>query len=124
MLLDAESDASCTNMMLTLDWLNIHNMRVWCCIRTLKRIMSLPAQTPHLWKLVNMNEGALHDVRYKALKLKWGKNTRWARDSYLSQATDQYNQLGLHGRLFEDYKEMRNVVKSAISNFFGNKNLK
>ena len=86
--------------------------------------MALPSQTPHLWKLVNMNEGSIHDVRYKALKLKWGKNTRWARDSYLSQAADQYNQLGLHGRLFEDYKEMRNVVKSAISNFFGNKNLK
>ena len=124
MLLSLDYDASCTDMMNVLNWLNIHNMRAWCCVRTLKRIMSHPGQTPHLWELVNMNEGALHDVRYRALKLNWRKFTRWARDSFLSQATDLYNKLGLHGQGFEDYHDMRDRVKSKIIQEFGNKNLK
>ena len=115
--------ASCTDMMMLLNWLNLHNMREWC-IRTLERIMAHPGQTPHLWELVNMNEGAHYDVRYRALKLNWQKYTRWARDSFVSQATDLYNKLGLHGQGFEDYHDMRDRVKSKIIQEFGNKNLK
>ena len=124
MLLDWDFEASCADMMDVLSWLNVHNMRVWCCVRTLKRIMTHPSQTPNLWELVNMNEGPLHNVRYRALKLNWRKNTRWARDSFVSQATDLYNKLGMHGRAFEDYQDMRDKVKSDIVQKFGNKNLK
>ena len=124
MLLDWDFEASCADMMDVLSWLNVHNMRVWCCVRTLKRIMTHPSQTPNLWELVNMNEGAHYDVRYRALKLNWRKNTRWARDSFVSQATDLYNKLGLHGQGFEDYHDMRDRVKSKIIQEFGNKNLK
>ena len=43
MLLGTGWEASCTDMMLLLNWLNVPNMRIWCCVRTLKRIMSTPS---------------------------------------------------------------------------------
>ena len=43
MLLGTGWEASCTDMMLLLSWLDIPNMRTWCCVRTLKR-MSTPSQ--------------------------------------------------------------------------------
>ena len=124
MLLDAECDHSVGNMLHRLRWLNATNMRVWCCIRTLKRIMSNPLQVPHLWEVVNLNQGPMHSVRYNALKLHWKKNTRWARDSFVYQATDYYNKLGLHSRGFEDYQDMRNQVKLTIRQMYGNRNFK
>ena len=66
----------------------------------------------------------LCNVRYRALKLNWRKYTRWARDSFVNQATGYYNKLGLHGQHFEDYLDMRDKVKSRIIQEFGNKNLK
>ena len=124
MLLDTNWEASCSDMMSQLDWLNVSNMRTWCCVRTLKRFMEHPSQAPHTWDIINMNEGPLHDVRYRAVKLNWRKFSPWARNSYVYRATSLYNQLGLHGRCFEDYKDLRDQVKSTIISSFGNKNIK
>ena len=124
MLLGANWDTSCAGMMYTLGWMNAANMRRWCLIRTLKRFLSRPEQVPHVWELINLNQGPLHNVRYNALKLHWRKYTRWARDSFVYQATDLYNVLGLHGRGYEDYKQMRDSITLNIKLMFGNLNLK
>ena len=124
MLLGADWESSCAEMMYSLGWLNSSNMRRWCMVRTLKRILNQPHQVPHTWDLINLNQGPLHNVRYNALKLHWRKNTRWARDSFLSQATKLYNLLGLHGRGYADYAEMRDSVKLNIKLMFGNRNVK
>ena len=71
-----------------------------------------------------MNDEALHDVRYRAVKLNWKRFTTWARSSFVYQAMTFLNQLGLHGRSYKDYKDMRHQVKSAIISKFGNKNIK
>ena len=94
----------------------------WCSIRTLKRIMNTPSQVPNLWSLVNLNNDCQR-FRYSALKIRWRKYTRWARESYLYTVSELYNRLGLHGRLFADYEDMRDQVKSLIIETFGNKNL-
>ena len=124
MLLNREYGESCGEMLFELRWLNVTNMRRWCCIRTLKRIMQCPSQVPHLWDVVNLNQGPMHSVRYNALKLHWRKYTRWARDSFVYQATDLYNSMGLHGRGFEDYEDMRDQIKLTIRQMFGNRNVK
>ena len=56
--------------------------------------------------------------------MNWSKFTPWARSSYVYQAVAIYNELGLHGRGFEDYQEMRDQVKSTIISTYGNKNIK
>ena len=117
-----EFDASCTQMMVGLEWLNVSNMWRWCQTRTLKRILDTPGQTPYLWELINLNLDCQR-FRYTALKTKFRKYTRWARESYLYIASELYNRLGLHGRHFEDYEEMRNQVKSQLISTFGNQNL-
>ena len=122
LLRPAEFDASCTQMMTELKWLNVSNMWRWCQIRTLKRILDLPGQTPHLWELVNLNLDCQR-FRYTALKTKFRKYTRWAREAYLYTSSELYNRLGLHGRHFEDYAEMRTQVKGQLIATFGNQNL-
>ena len=123
MLIDPpEYDASCTQMMADLNWLNVANMWRWCSIRTLKRIMKAPSQVPNLWSLVNLNNDCQR-FRYSALKIRWRKYTRWARESYLYTVSELYNRLGLHGRLFADYEDMRDQIKSLIIETFGNQNL-
>ena len=124
MLLDKDFDDSVTEMLLSLRWLNVSNMWRWCMIRTLKRIMGAPRQTPHLWEVVNLNTDPARNVRYNSLKLTWRKNTRWARDSYIYQAVDCYNSLGLHGRLFADYEDMRDQIQMSLISKWGNRNLK
>ena len=124
MLLSMDFDSSCAEMMFSLRWLNSSNMRRWCMLRTLKRILSCPSMVPHVWDLLNLNQGPMHNVRYNALKLHWRKYTRWARDSYVYQSTDLYNRLGLHGRGYEDYADMRDSIKLNIKLMFGNKNVK
>ena len=104
MLLDWGWEASCTDMMSLLNWLNIPNMRIWCCVRTLKRIMTSPGQTPNTWEVVNMNDGALHDVRYRAVKLNWRRFTHWARSSFIYQATNFFMK-----RAFTTKKEAKNL---------------
>ena len=124
MLLDKDWDYSVSEMLYTLRWLNVTNMWHWCCIRTLKRIMGAPQQTPHLWNILNLNTDPLRNVRYNSLKLNWRKLTRWARESYVFCAVQGYNVLGLHGRLFADYEDMRDQIKSSITVHYGNANVK
>ena len=111
-------------LLYTLRWLNVENMWHWCNIRTLKRIMHKPGQVPHTWEIINLNKDPLRDVRYNSLKLNWRKLTRWARESFVFCSVNVYNTLGLHGRLFADYEDMRETVKGAICNHFGNANIK
>ena len=125
MLQDPEDyEASCTQMMWELRWLNVSNMWRWCSIRTFKRILGKPDQVPFLYSLVNLNTDTHYRVRYNALKTRWRKLTRWARESFLFTVTQLYNNLGLHGRLFADYEDMRDQIKSKIITSFGNRNLK
>ena len=124
MLLDKDWDTSVAEMLLSLRWLNVENMWHWCCIRTLKRIMSTPRQVPHTWALLNMNTDPLRDVRYNSLKFHWRKLTRWARESFLFCSITVYNTLGLHGRLFADYEDMRDQIKASIIAHYGNINIK
>lgn len=125
MLQDPEDyEASCTQMMWELRWLNVANMWRWCSIRTLKRILGKPDQVPYLAALINLNKDTHYRVRYNALKTHWRKLTRWARESYLFSVTQLYNSLGLHGRLFADYEDMRDQIKNKLILTFGNKNLK
>ena len=123
MLLDpSDYEASCTLMMEELGWLNVSNMWRWCSIRTLKRILGKPSQVLYLWELTDINNDCQR-FRYSALKTKWRKHTRWARESYLFSVTNLYNSLGLHGRHFEDYEDMRDRIKSLLVTTYGNKNL-
>ena len=120
-----ELNASCTGMMRDLRWLNLSNMYRWCQIRTLKRILSLQGgQTPHLWEILDLTTSTHYSVRYQAIKLSWRKLTRWAREAYVFTSTMLYNELGLHGRLFADYEDMRDQVKNTLIWTFGNANLK
>ena len=119
----AELDASCTQMMWELKWLNLSNTWRWCSIRTLRRIISQPGQVPYLWSLVNLNTNSHYTVRYNAFKTKFKKLTRWARESYLYSVTELYNLLGLHGRLYADYDDMKNQIKGKLISVFGNRNL-
>ena len=48
-LLDKEYGDSVSEMLYSLGWLNVTNMRRGCCIQTLKRILAIPCQVPHLW---------------------------------------------------------------------------
>ena len=82
MLLDRDFDASCKEMMFSLNWLNVRNMWHWCCIRTLKKVMKTPSQAPLLWTLLDQNEDPERPLRYNGMKVKWRKFTRWARESY------------------------------------------
>ena len=124
MLLNKDWDTSVAEMLYTLRWLNVENMWHWCCIRTLKRIMSTPRQVPHTWAIIDLNKDPLRNVRYNSLKLTWRRLTRWARESYVFCAESVYNTLGLHGRLFADYEDMRDQIKSSIIAHFGNANIK
>ena len=124
MLLNKDWDDSVSEMLYTLRWLNVTNMWHWCCIRTLKRIMGSPRQVPHTWKIINLNTDPLRNVRYNSLKLTWRKLTRWARESFVFCSVDVYNALGLHGRLFADYEDMRDQIKATITQHFGNANVK
>ena len=124
MLLGKDWKDSCTDMLASLDWLNVKNMRAWCCVRTMRRFMDHPSQAPHTWDILNLNNDPLQNVRYRALKMNWTKFTPWARSSYVYQAVAIYNELGLHGRGFEDYQEMKDQVKSNIISLYGNKNIK
>ena len=124
MLLELDFDSPVKDMMDTLDWLNVPNMWRWCCVRTFKRILKTPSQTPHLWSLVDMNADPRYNTRYNALKTKWRKHTRWARESFLFTVVDTYNALGLHGKYFEDYEHMRDSVKQQLKTDFGNENIK
>ena len=124
MLLGADWDTSCAGMMYTLGWLNSSNMRRWCLIRTLKRFLDKPRQVPHVWELINLNQGPAHVIRYNSLKLHWRKYTRWARESFIYNSTSLYNALGMHGRGYEDYQQMRDSVKLNIKLMFGNSNIK
>ena len=117
-------EASCTQMMWELRWLNLSNTWRWCSIRTLKRIISTPGQVPYLWNLVDLNNNSHYTVRYAAFKLKFKKLTRWARESFLFSVTQLYNQLGLHGRLYADYDDMKAQIKGTLIQTFGNRNLK
>ena len=124
MLLNRDFDSPVAEMMTTLDWLNIPNMWRWCSVRTLKRILRSPGQTPNLWSLVDMNTDPRYATRYNALKTRWSKFTRWARESYLYTVLETYNALGLHGRYFEDYEHMRDSVKAQLKTDYGNDNIK
>ena len=124
MLLELDFDSPVKDMMDTLDWLNVPNMWRWCCVRTFKRILKTPSQTPHLWSLVDVNADPRYNTRYNALKTKWRKHTRWARESFLFSVVDTYNALGLHGKYFEDYEHMRDSVKQQLKTDFGNENIK
>ena len=124
MLLNRDFDSPVAEMMTTLDWLNIPNMWRWCSVRTLKRIMRSPGQTPYLWSLIDMNTDPRYVTRYSALKTKWRKFTRWARESFLYTVVDTYNALGMHGRFFEDYEHMRDSVKAQLKTDYGNENIK
>ena len=124
MLLDCDFDAPVADMMTTLDWLNVPNMWRWCSVRTLKRILGSPGQTPYLWKLINLNTDTRYETRYNALKTNWQKHTRWARESFLFTVVSTYNSLGLHGRYFEDYEHLRDSVKAQLKTEYGNLNIK
>ena len=124
MLLDRDYDASCEEMMFSLNWLNVQNMWHWCCIRTLKRVMLNPSQAPHLWAVLDQNEDPERPLRYNGMKVTWRKFTRWARESFAWSSVATYNHLNLHGRLFANYEDMRDSVKMSIRNAYGNANLK
>ena len=47
LLLHEDTDPHVANMLTALDWLNLENMWHWCCIYTLKRIISNLSQTLH-----------------------------------------------------------------------------
>ena len=111
-------------MLYSLGWLNVTNMRRGFCNQTLRRILAIPRQVSHLWEIVNLNQEPMRSVHYNALKLHWRKYTRWARDSFVYQATDLYNSMGLHGRGFEDYEDMRDQIKLTIRQMFSNRNVK
>ena len=72
-------------------------------------------------------EGCLTDpmkLRYNSLKLNWSKLTRWARESFVYCASHTYNELGLHGRLFADYEDMRDQIRCTLVRTYGNANVK
>ena len=126
MLLEKDMDASVSVMLHDLRWLNVTNMWRWCCIRTLNRMIHCPRQAPFVWGIIkhNMEIGIFHyEMRYKSLKLAWRRLTRWARESFVFCAVDVYNTLGLHGRAFADYKEMRDQIRSTLIRTFGNANV-
>ena len=124
MLLDQQMGDSCTEMMRTLNWLNVANMYRWVCIRTLRRLRYSPRMMPATFNKLKLNEDPEHDLRYNSLKLDWKLNTNWARESFISCAVGTYNALGLHGRLFADKEDARDSIKSSIIQFYGNENLK
>ena len=126
LLLDEDMDAHVADMLTALDWLNVENMWHWCCIRTLKRIMSYSSQTPYVWNILDLNMAPMYSYsfRYNSLKLSWKKLTRWARESYVFCAQSVYNTLGLHGMKFKTYETMRDHIKMLIRNHFGNENIK
>ena len=111
-------------MMWELRWLNVSNMWRWCSIRTLKRILGKPDQVPYLAALIDINSDSHYRVRYNALKTRWRRLTKWAREAFLFNVAQLYNQLGLHGRLFADYEDMRDQIKCTLISTFGNRNLK
>ena len=93
-------------------------------MRTLKRILGSPSQTPYLWELVDMNLDPRYATRYNALKTKWHKFTRWVRESYLYTVISTYNAMGMHGRYYEDYEHLRDSVKAQLRADYGNENIK
>ena len=118
-----DDDYSVRLMLYELGWLNTPNMWRWSSIRTLKRILNWPPQVPFLWQNVDIARGDHHEVRYKALGFKVKKKTRHIRESFLWNATNTYNDLGLHGRLFADYDEFRDRVCDEIRFRYGNRNV-
>ena len=126
LLLDEEWDASVSNMLSSLDWLNVANMWHWCCIRTLKRIMDYSSQTPYVWEILDLNiRNLMHSYafRYNSLKITWKRLTKWSRESFVYNAQWVYNKLGLHGMKFKTYETMRDHIKMLIRTEFGNDNI-
>lgn len=126
LLLNEDFDASVGDMLHNLRWLNVANMWRWCCIRSLKRMIYNYTMVPHVWQIIKINVGVVqtYTLRYNSLKLHWSKLTRWARESYVYCAVDVYNALGLHGRLFADYNDMRDQIRCTLIRHFGNLNIK
>ena len=125
-LLWADFDASMKDMLHDLRWLNVANMWRWCLIRSLQRMIYNWRMVPNVWSIIKINmEGALtYNMRYNSLKLHWTKLSRWAQESFVYCATDVYNVLGLHGRLFADYIDMRDQIRNTLIRHFGNLNVK
>ena len=124
MLLNKRYGDSCTDMMYTLDWLNVPNMYRWVCIRTMRRMKDHPSMMPETYSKLKLNDDPQRDLRYNALKLEWKVSSKWTRESFISLVVGLYNRLGLHGRLFMDKEEARDSIKSSIVGAFGNINIK
>ncbi len=48
------------DMLTALDWLNVENMWHWCCIYTLKRIISNLSQTLHVRSILDLNMNPMY----------------------------------------------------------------
>lgn len=113
-----------STMLVTCGFLNATNLarRAMCC--NLRRVV-YSGTAPYSRSITNpgMTDRQYDFRELRTIRCNWFRQTRFVRQSFMMEALQLYNGLGVAGKYYESEKVFRESISATLVEKFGNDNL-